>query len=90
MLYSIIYCFSICFFSRICLQSRKRRWNHVTWYNADCSIYCVYCGTLYTDCICAYYTLGVKGKDSVCIVTQKKVPDKLLEPDSGIGNAVEL
>jgi len=27
-------------------------------------------------------SLGVRGKDSVCVVTQKKVPDKLLDPTS--------
>ena len=26
--------------------------------------------------------IGVRGKDSVCFVTQKKVPDKLIEPES--------
>ncbi|KAI7745276.1 hypothetical protein M8C21_017338 [Ambrosia artemisiifolia] len=27
-------------------------------------------------------SIGVRGKDSVCVVTQKKVPDKLLDPTS--------
>jgi len=27
-------------------------------------------------------TIGVRGKDCVCVVTQKKVPDKLLDPSS--------
>lgn len=27
-------------------------------------------------------SIGVRGKDSVCVVTQKKVPDKLLDPAS--------
>ena len=26
--------------------------------------------------------IGVRGNDSVCFVTQKKVPDKLIEPES--------
>jgi len=25
-------------------------------------------------------SIGVRGKDSVCVVTQKKIPDKLLDP----------
>eukprot|EP01094_Clydonella_sp_ATCC50884_P015019 TRINITY_DN25595_c0_g1_i1.p2 TRINITY_DN25595_c0_g1~~TRINITY_DN25595_c0_g1_i1.p2 ORF type:complete len:247 (+),score=84.26 TRINITY_DN25595_c0_g1_i1:50-790(+) len=29
-----------------------------------------------------YTSLGVRGKDSCCVVTQKKVPDKLLEPST--------
>eukprot|EP00744_Colponema_vietnamica_P000435 GILI01000785.1.p1 GENE.GILI01000785.1~~GILI01000785.1.p1 ORF type:complete len:247 (-),score=83.64 GILI01000785.1:280-1020(-) len=27
-------------------------------------------------------SIGVRGKDSVCVVTQRKVPDKLLDPES--------
>eukprot|EP00854_Cymbomonas_tetramitiformis_P028361 gene28361-35145_t len=29
-----------------------------------------------------FTSIGVRGKDSVCVVTQKKIPDKLIDPSS--------
>ena len=32
--------------------------------------------------LAGFTSIGVRGKDSVCFVTQKKVPDKLVDPTS--------